>query len=198
MRKKLFAGLAIGVMLLGANGVVNATPTLTDISAIYTQNSFNFEALYDVQLANFDPFTPGGWVFQLFLDTDQNDSTGYSGFEFNVRGIEQETNGFISVRRTEGGGGPGGWGESTGSIPLVIENSIFALSIPLSVLDYDDGNLDYFLHIYDTVEASTPSGISYVLTGHYNGSSTPVPEPATILLMGTGLAGLFGASKKKH
>ena len=181
-----------------------ATPIITEISAHYTQDAFLFEASYEAHSAAFDPFTEGGWAFQLFLDTDQNDLTGYSGrgFDFNLRGIEQETPGQIHARRTSGGSGPGGWGESTGTVALVVEETFFSIMTPLSLLDDDDGRLDYRLELYETVVASSPSGVSHEYRANYDGSSTsaPVPEPATMLLFGAGLAVLsrLGMRHKKN
>ena len=194
--------LLFGFLILLFPSLASGIPMITNISAIHKQDSFSFEARYDCQDANFVPFTPGGWAFQLFLDTDQNDSTGYSGygFEFNVRGVEQEQNGNIHVRRTMGGGGPGGWGDSTGTIPLVMENSFFSFVIPLSMLDLDNnGNLDYRLEIYETVTAATPGNVSHIYVGHYDGSSVsaPVPEPATILLLAVGIASFAGTMRKQ-
>lgn len=40
--------------------------------------------------------------------------------------------------------------------------------------------------------------VSEDIIGFDDKSSSPVPEPATILLMGTGLAGLIGARRKKN
>jgi len=179
---------------------VLATPIIKDISSAYTSNSLVFTAIYESPDNSFDPWTIGGWCFQIFIDTDQDDSTGlYSGgFEFNVRAVELEANGFIHVRRTEGGGGPGGWGESMGTVPLTLGDSFFSTIIPLSFLDYDDGSLDYRLDIYDTIEGDWQgTGITHAGGTFYVGSSSPIPEPATIALLGIGLIGLAMASRKK-
>ena len=180
---------------------VLATPIIGDISAAYSSNFLFFTAKYTSPDNSFGPWTPGGWCFQIFLDTDQDNTTGYTGygFDFTVRAVEQEPNGYIHIRRTEGNSGPGGWGESTGTVPLILGNSFFSTFIPLSSLDYDDGILDYRLEIYDTIEWywEGTTGITHYYSAHYDGSSAPVPEPATIILLGTGLLGLVGASRMK-
>lgn len=78
-------------------------------------------------------------------------------------------------------------------------NSFFSTFIPLSLLDDDDGSLDYRLEIYDTIDWywEGTTGISHYYAANYDGSSTPVPEPATIILIGSGLLGLVGVSSKK-
>lgn len=178
---------------------VLATPMIDEISAVYSSDFLIFTAVYDSPDNDFDPWTPGGWCFQIFLDTDQDDSTGYSGsgFDFTVRAVEQETDGSIHVRRTESDG-TAGWGESTGTVPLEFGNLFFATYIPLSFLDDDDGGLDYQLEIYDTIERDLQgTGITHIYNASYNGSSAPVPEPATVLLLGAGLLGLAAASRRK-
>jgi hypothetical protein len=49
---------------------------------------------------------------------------------------------------------------------------------------------------YYRLEGSTRSSLEISHFTGYNGSAAPVPEPATMLLLGTGLAGLAGARKK--
>lgn len=178
---------------------VLATPIIDEISAVYTSDSLLFTAIYDSPDNSFDPWSPGGWCFQIFLDTDQDNLTGiYSGgFEFNVRAIEIDLNNFIHVRRTEGSGRPVELGESTGVTPLILENSFFSLFIPLSFLDGDDGSLDYRLEIYDTIEGNREgTGVTHKSDAEYDGSSTSVSEPATMLLIGSGLIGLVGFKRK--
>lgn len=52
---------------------------------------------------------------------------------------------------------------------------------------------DYFR----TVEGSSRASLEISHFTGYNGSSVPVPEPATMLLLGTGLVGLAGVGRKK-
>ncbi|MFQ5591344.1 MAG: hypothetical protein ACE5HE_09295 [Phycisphaerae bacterium] len=61
-----------------------------------------------------------GWEFQLFVDTDGDEGTGYGGgFERLVRGVEFTDSEHVSLRDTAGGGGPGGWGTAVGAVHVI-------------------------------------------------------------------------------
>ena len=50
-------------------------------------------------------------------------------------------------------------------------------------------------YLPDAGNSDSPATLSHMSA--YNGGSTPVPEPATILLLGSGLLGLVGHSRKR-
>lgn len=59
-------------------------------------------------------------------------------------------------------------------------------------------NIDGLLSItIDSVYGDFIFGVSTLVAEGDNGSSAPVPEPTTLFLLGTGLVGIAGASRKK-
>lgn len=99
----------------------------------------------------YGPRTPGGWQFQMFLNVDRNPSTGYSGFEYLTRDSEVDLEpGTIVLRRTDGGGGPGGWGDALARLPVIVTRDLVTFTVPLNAID-DDGVLDFGVDMYATV-----------------------------------------------
>ena len=120
------------------------------------------------------PRTAGGWQFQTFLNIDRDASTGYwDGYEFLTRdsevGLEPGT---LVVRRTEGGGGPGGWGEEIVRIPVRITPHFATFTVPLAAIG-DDGVVNFAIELYATVlggdDGQTPVASFF---RYYTGSST--------------------------
>src|SRR5262249_38187255 len=111
----------------------------------------------------YDPALPGGWMLQLFLDTDQAPSGYWKGYDYVVRGGETNPDGSYVVRETMGGGGDGGWGAVSGAATLVA-NDALELHVPLAALGNDDGYLNCALELYATVPcAECPGGYTQVV-----------------------------------
>jgi hypothetical protein len=147
----------------GAPRVVEAEyqsqiPQVTRIDAMANGSGVTFHIHLDPGAGTFyDPHTPGGWQFQVFLDTDLNPLTGYAGFELLTRDSESSLPlGEMVVRHTEGGGGPGGWGDEVGEISARVNPRLIMFSLPTSWVS-GDGGLRYTLEMYATV-AGGPSG----------------------------------------
>lgn len=176
-----------------AEAASTGAPRVGSIAAVYTDRALYFTVFYERdQIGNLPPFDPnhaGGWCFQLFLNTDQS-PTGYaSGLDYLVRAIEVLPDGEVYVRRTEGGGGPGGWGEAVGTVRLFLMRDRFSVIVPLSMLGPDDGKLDYLLELYTTValDPAYGGGVVQEFDSNFRGTTRPFGHgPAGAPEHGTG------------
>ena len=111
----------------------------------------------------YDPVHPGGWMLQLFLNTDQDPSGYWKGYDYVVRGGEKNPDGTYVVRQTMGGGGEGGWGAVSGAATLLADDAL-ELRVPLAALGNDDGYVDFALELYATVSCpECPDGYTQVV-----------------------------------
>jgi len=127
--------------------------------------------------AAYGPLRPGGWSFQMFLDSDQSPTGYWNGYDFITRDTEPDLGGHsIRVRRTIALGAPSadGWGEETAVVPLHVNGSTMTFRVPLAALADHDGRIDFALEIYRTTRcAECPTGRSYEFAYSLFGSSDP-------------------------
>ena len=121
----------------------------------------------------FDPYTPGGWSFQMFLNADHQ-STGYwLGYDLIVRGVELAPDHTIPIRLTSGKPvGPGGWGPVVARVPLASQGLRVRFSIPLDELAIDGAPCDFALETYLTQPCDgCETGLTYVSVADYFGAA---------------------------
>lgn len=125
----------------------------------------------------YDPMKPGGWSFQMFLDSDQSPTGYWQGYDYLTRDTEPDLAGrSVRVRRTIALGAPGldGWGEETAVVPVHVNRSVLSFRIPLAALADHDGRIDFGLEMYRTSECGQcPNGRSYDFAYSLFGTSDP-------------------------
>lgn len=178
-------------------GSATAAADLPDFSQAqvrYADGVLHFEAIPRTPwtAAPFDPQRDGGWCFQLFINADQL-GTGYGpGVDYLVRAVEVGPGGGVDVRRTVGGGGPGGWGEAVGRVAMGTRAGAVECAIPLEILGPDDGAVDFVLEVYRTIvkPAGEGGGVWHEFVANYTGSSTPYRRQGALARGTTPLAPL--------
>jgi len=165
-------------------------PVMRDLHSQIQGNDLVFTATFTPRIGGgrffYDPERVGGWMLQMFLNTDQDPSGYWRGYDYIVRGGEKNPDGTYVIRQTMGGGGDGGWGAVSGAATLVAASSL-ELHVPLAALGGDDGYMDYALELYATVACpECPGGYTQVAVKDLFGTTgTPAlaadMEPEVIL-----------------
>lgn len=205
MKKKFFAGLAVGIMLFGMAGAASATTMTNNLNDVVAAGGISVAipgAEYSTITSIADPF--GGTIGLSSSMTHYKVGSSWSTWASTY-------------------GDPSGldilYSNSANSVtftfaPDLVEDFGFELEPnPFSVINFTLGLSDGSTLSQDVngsagalafgftggdVSWLTISGGSDFAVGRLKmDTAPPVPEPATILLMGTGLAGLLGARRKK-
>ena len=104
-----------------------------------------------------------------------------------MRGIEVHADGSLGVINTA----LGDFGPSVGDINFTANQNLLFLEVPMAMLGFDEGFLNYRLEMYNVInDQYSALGTTHTLGSYYDGYSTVVPEPATVLMMLVGLAGV--------
>jgi hypothetical protein len=119
----------------------------------------------------FDPYTAGGWSFQLFLNTDALPSGYWRGYDYVVRGVELSRERTIPIRLTTGEpAGPDGWGPECAHVTLSTDGMTVSFPIPLAALGSPAGEVEFALETYVTHACpACPGGVSQDYAADYFG-----------------------------
>ena len=189
------------------------TYDITSIDAMFTSTHLTFT----VTLTN-APFAPSsgptlaprndGLYGFIDIDIDQNPTSGASStistlnFPFGSSGLgiehyidlfsENANPGFVMVKDPINVA-------NVSSAPITYGTNFFSVSVPLSQLSNDDGFVNYAVVVGDFGN-HTDQAVDALVQGGLPASSSPaastaVPEPATVLLLSTGLLGLIGLTR---
>lgn len=138
-------------------------PIIRDFTTEVRRDTLLVRARFDpIATRQYRPYAPdraGGWMLQLFMDTDQAPTGYWFGVDYLVRGGEVLPDGRFVIRRVEPGDEfPGGWGPRSGTAAFRQRPQDFVLAVPLADIGGDDGRLDFVLELYSTVPCAECGG----------------------------------------
>ena len=205
MKRKLVAGFAIVLLIVGLSGVVNATVLTSEISL---DNGFIAYLSTSDSVQGIEFGAGNNWNYIYTFDTTLQagvdyylhiygyDQGGYAGFlgEFTLSGTDHVfSNDTLSLltNTTDWKGNNTGWTDSY-----------------TTLTDYGTPPVEPWEYYYTYYGGGSISGSAHWIWAGDNDSNdyayfttkifstAPVPEPTTILLLGSGLAGFAGLRRR--
>jgi hypothetical protein len=214
----LSASAAFGDTIIDPTGdTFGAGPVRPDITMVtgnLVGGGVQFTVTYAGAISPASSFAANSVVGYIDLDTDQNAATGGTapfggpvaggnswinyligqgsvpgptinlGDEFYVDLFSESFHpGLVDVVDTN-------TGSPTGSVPISYSSNSFSLTVPLSLLGGDDGNLNYGV-VTGTFNEPTDRAPNGATPGTVSAQAATVPEPGSLTLAGLGLTGFL-------
>jgi len=174
---------------------------ITSINATFSGSNITFSVFFSGPISAPSALAPNSVGGFIDIDTDQNTATGDVPFinvfspgppialgqDFFVELFSETIHpGSVDVFRTLPD-------TVVGTAPIVFTSTSFSVTVPLALLGNDNGLLNYGVIIGTFAEPTdrAPNGTAPA-------TSQPIPEPTTMLLLGTGLAGVAAKVRKRR
>lgn len=193
MKRKLLTTLAVLAILFFSNVVVEAA-TITMNSGVLTDYNtrYDFESIGNVTITGYDwgisTDKKAIWLFENNVAASTNNYLSViAGQDVYIQFLYSDDNDGMAKIETKLVG-TSIWVDE-GTLPTHNGGNQYALLTGLSA-----GN--YFLRITSLDQQNNGEWDDLHLD-YYGTTTTPVPEPTTMLLFGTGIAGLVGFVKRK-
>jgi hypothetical protein len=203
LKKRLLAGLAVGVMLFGMAGAASGTiigvgdflsPTIIDFETVPSGLIGSFYAGQGVTFAHLDggqTYNTGTGGGSSLTATNFYSEAGFPNGEAIFSSLINKVGFYITTNN----------GDNT-LVSAYSGSSLVGSEFFTTGGGGNDGSFAglSFTSGFDRIVISTEyniNGAFAIDNFRFEGGTQPVPEPATMLLMGTGLAGLIGTRRKK-
>jgi len=204
-RYKKYGVGVLSAMVFGLSAGMASATYMADITYDYTQSGSSYFFDFTVKNTSTEASTAGLDYFTINFDDDQvfsryvsiswvNDNGWDSSvFQYDPAFGENVVAGSVLADDSFFGSNGGGLAQGSSEVFRVSFDYTGSIGADAHVFSWeaDFGTYETQVDPFYDVEGSSCGTVRYADTGN------PVPEPGTLLLVGTGLAGLIGATRRK-